>query len=280
MASHTRSSNSSMMTCVFIVSSHTDVDRHINFMRGAVHASKLVDEQYDAANMRALRPDVVIIDREMQGLDIFECCRFLTEEIGCGVIVMSATRDMAEILLAHCADDFVENTIQSSELLGRIRALQRRLGRHLPSAGDGRFASPAVNYIVECGKLVIDTSKRSVKNQNGTELILTGAEFRIFLALLRAGGLPVSRDALSRAALDREWLPDDRSVDQLIFKVRQKLAIAYGGYSIIRNIRGQGYLIAEHIRWITEVGETAETGSPTLGHEPERLTTAQPAPAI
>jgi len=59
--------------------------------------------------------------------------------------------------------------------------------------------------------------------------------------LARAAGAPVSRDTLSDTALRRPWCPEDRSVDQLLFSLRQKLPPDEDGGMLIQSIRGYGY---------------------------------------
>jgi DNA-binding response OmpR family regulator len=61
--------------------------------------------------------------------------------------------------------------------------------------------------------------------------------------LFGAQGKVVSRDEISQAVLNRPWRPEDRSVDQLILNLRQKLALDADGQSPIQSIRGSGYLL-------------------------------------
>jgi len=70
---------------------------------------------------------------------------------------------------------------------------------------------------------------------------LTSAEFTALETLASAAGAPVSRDTLSETALRRPWRTDDRSVDQLVFNLRQKLTPDKDGGMLIQSIRGSGY---------------------------------------
>jgi two-component system response regulator CpxR len=72
-------------------------------------------------------------------------------------------------------------------------------------------------------------------------LKLTNAEFVILVTLMRAPGEVVSREALTRTALGRQLLPDDRSLDTHISNLRRKLGS--DGEVLIRSIRGSGYVL-------------------------------------
>ena len=74
-------------------------------------------------------------------------------------------------------------------------------------------------------------------------LKLTNAEFTILVTLMRSAGEVVSREALTRAALGRQLLPDDRSLDTHISNLRKKVATGDHEQSFIRSIRGSGYML-------------------------------------
>jgi DNA-binding response OmpR family regulator len=70
---------------------------------------------------------------------------------------------------------------------------------------------------------------------------LTSAEYATLETLAKADGHAVSRDRLSEAALRRPWRAEDRSVDQLVFNLRQKLPSDGDRGSLIQSVRGSGY---------------------------------------
>jgi DNA-binding response OmpR family regulator len=81
---------------------------------------------------------------------------------------------------------------------------------------------------------------------SGRPVVLTGAEFAALQTLLEAAGEPVSRERLSEAALRRPWRAEDRSIDQLIFGLRRKLADDDRGQRLIQSVRGAGYVLARN----------------------------------
>ena len=95
--------------------------------------------------------------------------------------------------------------------------------------------------VLTIGPVRINIQHRTVHTLDGRRINLTSAEFTALETLAAAAGQPVSRDRLSEAALRRAWRAEDRSVDQLVFNLRQKLPLDEGGTMLIQSIRGSGY---------------------------------------
>jgi two-component system OmpR family response regulator len=80
---------------------------------------------------------------------------------------------------------------------------------------------------------------------NGTVSPLTEAEMLALEAMIEAAGSPVSRDRVGRVALKRQLSSDDRSVDQLVLKLRRKLSGLGCPERVILSVRSQGYVLAD-----------------------------------
>jgi len=125
-----------------------------------------------------------------------------------------------------------------SEMIARIRAVHRRVNLpKLPGPQETSLPVPGL----EVGSICIDLTRRMAHTRDGRRLALTSAEFATLEMLARAAGAIVSRDALSEAALRRPWRAEDRSVDQLVFNLRQKLPPDEDGSMLIQSVRGVGY---------------------------------------
>lgn len=189
---------------------------------------------------RTFLPDVVLVDLNLPDTDGIGLVTFLAQQGECGVIIVSGLADEADRIvgLEIGADDYVSKPPHLRELLARIRAVHRRVRLRTAAKAD-----PAPRSIVHLGKIRIDLNGRSVQAASGERITLTAAEFAALETLLAANGEAVSRDRLSEAALRRPWRAEDRSVDQLIFNLRQKLA---GGdeQRLIHSIRGAGYMLS------------------------------------
>ena len=185
------------------------------------------------ARHRTFGPDVVLIDLglpDMSGLDLIR--RFAKTKSG--IIVITA--DGKEASRVRClntgADDYQVKPVALGELVARIRAVSRRL----------RGATPAPSAT---GSIRIDTARRLLHGSDAEPSELTEAEYLIHAALLAAAGSAVARGDLSAVALRRPLNPDDRSIDQLVLKLRRKLADQGAPPRTILAVRRQGYLIAE-----------------------------------
>jgi two-component system OmpR family response regulator len=88
----------------------------------------------------------------------------------------------------------------------------------------------------------LDVGRQRVTSESGEALHLTQAEFRILLLLARNPRQVVTRDQLARAMADRDWEPLDRSIDVHISNLRRKLDRDLAMPSLIRTVRGAGYM--------------------------------------
>jgi DNA-binding response OmpR family regulator len=189
---------------------------------------------------RRFSPDVAIVDLNLPDADGMGLVRHLAQDGTCGVIILSGITDEADRIvgLEIGADDYIAKPPSLRELLARIRAVHRRV--KLRSAVQ---ANPAPRTVVAFGRFKVDLIKRIVRSTDGERITLTGAEFIALELMIAANGEAVSRDKLSKVALRRPWLPEDRSVDQLIFSLRRKLGDKDED-RVIHSIRGQGYMLS------------------------------------
>ncbi|MCW3477614.1 response regulator transcription factor [Limobrevibacterium gyesilva] len=180
----------------------------------------------------SFRPDIALIDLglpDVCGLHLVE--RF-AHDGACGVIVVTANGEETARIdgLETGADDYIVKPVALRELVARVRALHRRMQR------------PAE---LRPGTILVDHARRSLVGPTGKRTPLTEAELAALETLLDAEGVSVSREWLSRAALKRAPHAEDRSVDQLVLKLRRKLAMHGASPRTILSARRQGYVIAD-----------------------------------
>ncbi|KAA5611274.1 response regulator transcription factor [Rhodovastum atsumiense] len=188
---------------------------------------------------KSFSPDVVLVDLELPDTNGVSLIGWLSQEQDCGIIVVSGRAEETErvVGLELGADDYIAKPVQMREMVARIRAVHRRThGR-----GPARAARPS--SVHQVGPFRIDLQRRSVTDAEDRPVVLTGAEFAALQTLVEAIGEPVSRERLSEAALRRPWRPEDRSIDQLIFSLRRKLADDDRGQRLIQSVRGAGYVL-------------------------------------
>jgi DNA-binding response OmpR family regulator len=180
------------------------------------------------ARCRALRPDLVILDLMLPGLDGIEVCRRIQQERRTPVVMLTAKDDETDVLvgLGVGADDYVTKPFSPRELVARIQAVLRRVGE-----------DPAPAIRLQVSDVVIDVATRTV-TRGGVATHLTPTEFDLLHALAAAGGAVLTRHQL----LSRVWGYRDgsgaRTVDSHIRAVRRKL-----GDDLIRTVHSIGYAI-------------------------------------
>ena len=179
--------------------------------------------------------DVVLLDVMMPGMDGLEVCRRIRAKSAVPVIMLTARGDEADrvVGLELGADDYVPKPFSPRELLARIRAVTRR-GQH------------AIGERLKSGDIVADLSARSV-TRHGQEIVLTGLEFDLLVALMRRAGRVVSRDALLSGAGRSDASVGPRTVDVHISNLRKKLSVVGPDDEpvAIRTVRGVGYVLVE-----------------------------------
>ena len=178
--------------------------------------------------------DLIVLDVMLPRLSGFEVLRRLRDAGSRKPVLMLTARgdDVDRIVgLEMGADDYLAKPFQPRELIARIRAVLRR-----SNAADGIEKETAITV----GPLTVDAERREAELE-GEELKLTNAELIILFTLMESVGQVVSREMLTRAALGRPLLPDDRSLDTHISNLRRKLT---DSAVQIRSIRGSGYLLA------------------------------------
>ena len=212
------------------------------FVRGFERAGMQVAWAASGATGMALkasfRPDIVLVDLTLPDISGVTLIGRLAEQRDCGVIVVSGMGDESDRIvgLELGADDYIAKPPAMREMIARIRAVHRRVN----TRQEAKAATQAA-VVLTVGPIRINVQHRTVHTADGRRLNLTSAEFTALETLAAAAGQPVSRDRLSEAALRRAWRAEDRSVDQLVFNLRQKLPPDEGGGMLIQSIRGSGY---------------------------------------
>jgi DNA-binding response OmpR family regulator len=181
-----------------------------------------------------VRPDVVLLDLMLPGMDGLEVCRELRARVDCAIIMVTARGEEADRVLGleGGADDYVAKPFSSRELLARIRAHARR-------ARD--ITGPKKSLSV--GDLVIDLQSMHVR-KSGESLSLTTYEFMLLRALAERAGRVLTRERLVdlvRGSADEAF---DRSVDVHISHLRAKLGDDPRNPRIIKTVRRVGYMLA------------------------------------
>ena len=188
------------------------------------------DGEQALAESRRPGVDAMVLDIMMPRMNGIDVLRQLRKESELPVIMLTARgEDLDRIIgLELGADDYLSKPANPRELLARIRAILRRSGTHSNSA------------TLEVEDLVLNQPGRELR-LDGELKELTSTEFSILQLLLQRSGEVVEKKDLYLAALGREPVAYDRSIDMHVSNLRRKLGPAKDGGERIETIRGFGY---------------------------------------
>jgi DNA-binding response OmpR family regulator len=180
-------------------------------------------------HLRARRPEIVILDVMLPGIDGVEVCRRIRRLDSLPVILLTARGDDLDVVvgLEAGADDYVVKPVEPRVLDARIRAVLRRL----ESVTADRLTF---------GDLVIDRGALKV-SLAGREIHLTPTELRLLLELVRHPGQVLNRRHLLRMVWDHTHVGDSRLVDACVQRIRAKIEPAPADPVYIHTVRGFGY---------------------------------------
>ena len=176
------------------------------------------------------RPDLVVLDLMLPGLDGFAVCRRLREISDVPIIMLTARSTEEDRLegLDLGADDYVIKPFSPRELAARVRAVLRRV--------PGSEAGPPVRV----GEVVVDPGRHEV-TRAGEKVGLTPREFRLLETMARAPGRAFSRAELLERAFGADSEALDRTIDAHVVNLRRKLEAGRQGPPLIETVFGVGY---------------------------------------
>lgn len=179
-------------------------------------------------------PELVILDimlPEEDGLTVLSKLRSSPRTSEIPVIMLTAKESEFDKVTAldSGADDYITKPFGVMELIARIRAVLRRMGK----AGSDK--------VYKSGGLWLSVSRRQVK-VNGVEVPLTYKEFELLSLLFENRGTVLSRDQILRSIWGYEFDGENRTVDVHIRTIRSKLGDCG---DIIETVRGVGYRIGD-----------------------------------
>jgi len=205
--------------------------------RGGFRVFTAADGPSALAVARNDRPDLIVLDLNLPGMDGLDVCRALRRQSDVPIIMLTARVDETDRLigLELGADDYITKPFSPRELVARVRAVLRRVqgGVHTPG-------------LVRVGDLEIDLNGHRATTA-GQPLHLTRTEFELLAILAQHPGQTFSRAQLLDRLHGIVYEGFDRSIDAHIKNLRRKLEADPGEPRYVLTVYGVGYQFADEV---------------------------------
>jgi two-component system OmpR family response regulator len=183
--------------------------------------------------------DLVVLDVMLPGVDGLQLSREIRQHSAIPVIMLTARGNIYDriIGLESGADDYVSKPFEPRELVARIHTVLRRATQSQDCA-----AALLRSDVVHFDGWVLHREERTLVSPAGLTVALSNAEFRLLSTFLQTPRRLFSRDQLMDQARGRAMDVYERSIDLLVSRLRQKLSDNPDAPSMIKTVRGAGYM--------------------------------------
>jgi len=183
------------------------------------------------------KPDVIVLDVMMPGLDGWRVCEAIRQHSNVPIIMLTALDDSLDRIkgLELGADDYLVKPFGFKELEAHVRAMLRRVqldqGNQMPLQ-------------ISIGDIVLDVEAHTV-TKGGKEIAMRQKEFEILSLLMNNIGKVVTRERLFDEVWGTDWLGDTRTLDVHMSWLRAKLENDPANPIYLQTIRGVGYRFSD-----------------------------------
>jgi DNA-binding response OmpR family regulator len=194
---------------------------------------------------RTQKPDLILLDVMLPGLDGLEVCRILRKEFNTPILMLTAKSEEVDKIvgLEMGADDYLTKPFSMRELLARVKALLRRVELireelSVETASTAVLVNPDATLTFE--DLVIDQNRREVRLHVNV-VRLKPKEYELLLFLARHRGIALSRDLILERVWGWTFDGNSRTVDVHVRWLREKIEADPADAKRIVTVRGIGY---------------------------------------
>ncbi len=179
--------------------------------------------------VREFKPDLVLLDLMLPGMNGIDVCRAIRAESGVPIVMLTAKTDTVDVVLGleSGADDYVVKPFKPKELIARLRARLRRTD-DVPAE------------LLEIADVSIDVPAHQV-TRNGAQISLTPLEFDLLVALARKPRQVFTRDVLLEQVWGYRHAADTRLVNVHVQRLRAKIERDPEHPEVVLTVRGVGY---------------------------------------
>jgi DNA-binding response OmpR family regulator len=191
---------------------------------------------------RQMKPDLLVLDIMLPGLDGFEVCRILRKEMSMPILMLTARDDEIDrvVGLEVGADDYLTKPFSMRELVARVKAQLRRSRLMQDQLDQARSPQAAAPDVLAFDNLVVNHTRREV-TLNGQPLPLKPQEYELLVFFAGHKGQMLSREFILERVWGWDFIGDSRTVDVHVRWLRQKIETDPARPTRIVTVRGGGY---------------------------------------
>lgn len=192
---------------------------------------------------RQMKPDLIILDVMLPGLDGFEVCRILRQEMSTPVLMLTARDDEIDrvVGLEVGADDYMSKPFSMRELIARVKAMLRRV-RLIREEINSANAEDEDNLpeILTFDNLIINRTRREITLDNQV-VAFKPKEYELLTFMAQHRGQVLTREFILERVWGWDFIGDSRTVDVHIRWLREKIEAVPAKPHRIITVRGAGY---------------------------------------
>jgi DNA-binding response OmpR family regulator len=213
-----------------------------NLTRQGYEVNSVADGNAALQAARSWHPDLVLLDVMLPGIDGFEVCRILRQEMSTPVLMLTARDDEIDrvVGLEVGADDYMIKPFSMRELLARVKAMLRRVRMIREEAGNASTPVPTTPVRLSFGNLTIQLARREARIEDHP-LALKPKEYELLVFLAQHPGEVISRDTILEKVWGWGFTGDSRTVDVHVRWLREKIEKDPANPTRIVTVRGAGY---------------------------------------
>lgn len=201
------------------------------------------------AQLESDQINLITLDLALGGEDGLDLARRIRAKHNVPIIMISGKGDMIDrvVGLELGADDYISKPFHLREVLARVRAVLRRYEKVVSETEDKASSTIKRDRFLFDG-WTLDTVRRDLLGGDGAPRELTTAEFNLLEIFIERPGRVLSRDNIMDLLKGSDWSPVDRTIDNLVARLRKKIEADPNVPRLIKTVRGVGYVFTPEVK--------------------------------
>lgn len=187
---------------------------------------------------------LITLDISLGSEDGLEIARELRTQCSTPIIMVSGKGDLIDTVvgLEMGADDYISKPFELREVIARVRAVLRRYKDVDKNASRSTAAT-----LHKFNNWILNSTTRELHDTEGNSIPLTTGEYELLYIFVSNSRCVLSRDQIMDNLKGREWVPNDRTIDNQVARLRKKLEADDNSQPLIKTVRGAGYLFTAEV---------------------------------